>query len=344
MSDCNQLTIFNKAAELSNYDIFVITGNEPKLFPYFKNLLLRKILKIIELIICHIELGQKILKNKNKDAILVHGFSTEFLIFTYASSLFWTKNVYCLTHHNIQQAFQNPIVRMMFKIYHSLRYNFIVNETSSVLKNLGFGKEESERHISLLHPVLKVNFHSIFDSERGKKKIGIVGKVRQGKQFARTLDLLVKLQKKLDFLLIIGTDDFSSFNQINLDGAKLVNTSSKDDYFAVLASCDIVVLNYERSRYFYRCSGVAADAIGTRTYVVCPNFPFMNYQLNYPSQVGTLYENEADLEIAIRQALELLPASENTAFEDHYVERSIENLALVLVKDIESKIDINTQA
>lgn len=125
MSDCNQLEIFNEAAKLSTYDIFVITGNEPKLFPYFKDLRLRKILKILELIICHIELGQKILKNKKKDAIIIHGFSTEFLIFTYLFSLFWTKNVYCLTHHNIQQAFQNQIIRLMFKMYHSLHYKFI---------------------------------------------------------------------------------------------------------------------------------------------------------------------------------------------------------------------------
>lgn len=353
MSDCNQLMIFNKAAKLSTYDIFVITGNESKLFPYFKNLLLRKTLKIPELIICHIDLGQKILKNRNRDAIIIHGFSTFFLIFTYISSLFWAKNVYCLTHHNIQQAFQNPIMRLIFKVYHSLHYKFIVNETCLALNNLGFSDQEIAQHLSLLHPVIRVNSSSIFSSDQmieqsssneiNKKKIGLVGKFRQEKQFGKTLNLLLKLQKKLDFSLIIGTDDFSSFCKMNLDGAKLVNTSTKDDYFAVLTSCEVIVLNYEESKYFYRCSGVAADAISTKTYVVCPNFPFMSNQINYPAQVGTLYENESDLEIAIQQALKLISASDNTAFEAHYTERSIEKIASTLVKDIEFRIDLNRQ-
>ncbi|UIE37500.1 hypothetical protein [Leptodesmis sichuanensis] len=352
MTDCVYFTLLNRVAELSKYDISVITGNEPKLFPSLKDARLRKILKIFQLIICHIELGQKVLKNKHRDAVLIHGFSTEFLIFTYAFSLFWTKNVYVLEHHNVQQAFYNPILRLMFKIYHLFGYRYLVNEGSlSPLKNLGFSEQEIDQHISFRFPVERIDPSSLFISDAAiiqlnsnkikKKKVGLVGRVRQEKKSGRTLNLLLKLQKKLDFLLIIGTNDFSSFSQINLDEAELVNTSSKDNYFAVLTSCDIIVLNYEESKYFYRTSGVAADAIGTRTYVVCPNFPMMSHQLNYPTQVGILYDDESDLEMAIKQALELVPPLENTAFESHYVERSIENIALALTKDIESQIELS---
>lgn len=350
MSDCNQFTILNQAAEFSKYDIFVITGNEPTLFPDLKNSLLRKILKIPQLIICHVELGQKILKNRTRDAIILHGFSTEFLIFTCIYSLFWTKNVYLLTHHNIQQAFQSSINRMMFKMYHSLGYKFIVNEGSLTLKNLGFSEQESNQNISLLHPVVKVDSSAILNSnqeiylknnEFKKKKIGLVGKIRQEKQSGKTLNFLLKLQEELDFLLIIGTDNLSSFDNINSDNVKLFDTSTRDNYLSVLALCDIIVLNYEKSKYLYRCSGVAADAIGVRTYVVCPNFPMMSNQINYPAKVGILYNSESDLEVTIQQALQLVPAYENTAFDSHYLERSIENLASVLVKDIESQIRVD---
>jgi hypothetical protein len=349
MNNCNQFTIFNRVSELSTYDIFVVTGNEPKLFPQVKVSLFRKMLKVLELIVCHIELGRKILSNRDKEAIIAHGFSTEFLIFTYISSFFWAKNVYILTHHNIQQAFHNSAIRLVFEMYHNLGYRFIVNESSSALKNIGFSDQAISQHLSLLHPVVEVDLtrmstndpaiEQLSNREISRKKIGLVGKVRQGKQFSKTLDLLLKLQKSLDFLLVIGTDDFSSFSQINLDGAKLVNTSSEDNYFAVLASCDTIVLNYEKSKYFYRCSGVAADAIGTRTYVVCPNFPLMSHQLNYPAQVGILYENESDLETAIKKALELPPALENPAFESHHVERSIENISLAFANDIKLRIE-----
>ena len=351
MSECNQFTIFNKTADLSKYDIYVITGNEPTLLPSFKQPLGRKILKVFQLIICHIELGQKIIKNRNRDAILVHGFSTEFLIFTYIYSFFWTKNVYILTHHNIQQAFHSLPIGSLFKIYHALGYKFIVNETSLILKNIGFSEQESGQHLSLLHPVIGIDTSVYLDNNEeikklnltgvDRKKVGIVGKIRQEKQFNKTLDLLLKLQEKLDFLLIVGTDDLSAASELNSERIELVDTATRANYFSVLAACDIIVLNYEESKYLYRCSGVAADAIGTRTYVVCPNFPMMSHQLNYPERVGILYNDESDLEMAIRQTLQLVPAAENTAFESHYVERSVENLAIALDREIAARIELN---
>jgi hypothetical protein len=348
MTDCNQFTIFEKVAEISKHDLFAITGNEHRLFPAIKDSSLRKILKIFQLIICHVELGLKILKNRNKDAIIIHGFSTEFLIFTYIFSLFRAKNVYVLTHHNIQQAFHSPISRLLFKIYYSCGYRFIVNETSSMLNCIGFSEQESRQHISLPHPVVGIDDATIRNSKEliqqidgnkiNQKKIGIVGKIRQGKQVSETLNFLMQLQDKLDFLLVIGTDDFSPMSNIRSDKIELLDTSTKDSYLSVLALCDIVVLNYDESKYLYRCSGVAADAIGARTYVVCPNFPVMSNQLNYPAQVGILYHNESDLEMAIEQALELAPAAENAAFESHYRERSIENLASALAQDIQAQL------
>lgn len=349
MSDCNQFAILNKTAEISKSNIFVITGNEARLLPHFDNSLLRKTLKVVELIICHVELGRKITNNKSKDAIIVHGFSTEFLIFTYIASFFWAKNVYCLTHHNIKQAFQNSLVRLIFKMYHHLDYKFIVNEDSSILKNLGFSDREIEQHISLRHPAAKVDSFNLFindesiehseSNEIKKRRISIVGKIRPGKQFHRTLELSLKLQEKLNFSLVIGTDDLSSFDRVNLNGAILVDTSKNENYFAVLSSCEIIILNYEKAKYFYRCSGVGADAIGTRTYVICPNFPMMNHQLRDPEPVGILYENESDLENAIQQALKLPPADTNDAFDRHHIERSIEKLASILDRDIQARIN-----
>ena len=351
MNDCNQFTILERVAELSKHDILLIAGNEPHLFPKLKNSLFRKLLKILQLIICHVELGQKILRNKSKDAIFIHGFSTEFLIFTYIFSLFHSKNIYLLTHHNIQQAAQSSIFKFLFKIYHRLGYRFIVNETSSMLKNAGIDKRECDKHISLLHPVVELDTselitrseaaRQIAPNQLDQKKIGVVGKMRRGKQFNKTINLLLKLQDKFNFLLTIGTDDVSVFSNMASERVKVVDTSTKDNYLAVLALCDLVVLNYEESKYLYRCSGVAADAIGARTYVVCPNFPMMSNQLNYPDRVGILYNNESDLERAIAQALQLAPATENAAFERHYQERSIEHLVQVLERDIQSRIEPN---
>ena len=147
---------------------------------------------------------------------------------------------------------------------------------------------------------------------------------------------MLKISKNLDILLIIGTHNFSCFDGMDLQGIKLINTSTNDAYVAALSACDIVVLNYEKSNYFYRCSGVAADAIAVQTYVVCPDFPFMSRQVNYPAKVGIVYQDETDLEIAIQQALALTLNSDKSAFESHYIERSLAKTAAILDQAIQA--------
>jgi hypothetical protein len=340
MSDCNHLTVFNQVAKDSIIDIAIVTGKEPQILPFIKNPLICKFLKAIGLISCHIDMGKKIRKNKDKQAIIVHGFSNEFLIFTYCFSLFTTKNVYILTHHNIQQAFDNLPSRLMLKFYNLLNYKFILNETSMILKYLGFSDKEIDKHISLLHPVVKVEALNVSKSKLNKqKKIGLIGNFRKGKKMEKTLQLLLNIQKKIDFKLIIGTDDLSPFTKLDKNEIKLVNTCKIDEYYHTLAECDIIILNYEKSKYFYRCSGVAADAIGTKTFVLCPNFPLMNNQISYPSKVGFIYENESDLETAIQQSLNLV-SNNIILFENHYLERSIENIASNFARQLETKINL----
>ncbi len=329
-----------ESAKFSKNDICIITGNSPSLFPKIKNGLLQKVFKVITLVINHIDLGRKINQAKDKDAVIVYSFSTEFLFFSFLVS-FWTKNVYLVNNHNIQQAKENPFMNLMLKIYHYLKYKFIVLENSDILMDLGYKKQELERHISLPHSVVDsgkiANKSDLFDDqEKSKKKVGIIGESRKGKNFSNTLNLMLKIAKNSDILLIIGTNDFSCFDSMDLQGIKLIDTSTNDAYMAALSACDIVVLNYEKSKYFYRCSGVAADAIGLQTYVVCPDFPFMSSQVSYPAKVGVVYEDETDLELALQQALALTFNSDNSAFESHYMERSLAKTAAILDQAIEA--------
>jgi hypothetical protein len=330
-----------ESSKFSKYDICIITGNEPKFFGNINNFLVKKIFKLIALVISHIDMGIKINKAKDKDAVIVYGFSTEFLFLSFLVS-FWTQNVYLLNHHNVQQAYQNPFMNLMLKIYHHLKYKFIVLETSAILMNLGYKKQDLDKHISLPFSVTS-NVNSgdnsilLFDNEESKKKkIGIIGESRKGKNFANTLDLMLKISKNLDIVLIIGTHDFSCFDGMDLQGIKLIDTSTNDAYMAALSACDVVVFNYEKSKYFYRCSGVATDAISVQTYVVCPDFPLMSSQVNYPTQVGVVYEDETNLELAVQQALELASNTDKSVFESHYLERSLAKTASILDHAIEA--------
>ncbi|HLP88729.1 MAG TPA: hypothetical protein VK184_09100 [Nostocaceae cyanobacterium] len=322
----NLLILLNKTAELAKKDIVIITGNETQLFPNIKNQLIRKILKLWGLIISHIDMGRKIRQNQHRDAQIVYGFSTEVWLFAWVASLFWTKNVYLQNHHNIQQACTNPVMRWLIKLYDLLNYKYVINETKSALQGLGYSEEQMSKHISLLTPILPETAENLFKDQE-IKKIGVVGQIRKGKQIEKTIKLLIDLQHQLDFLLVVGTDDFTALEGMNLEKVKLVNTASREDYMAVLASCDVIVLNYEQGKYYYRCSGVAMDAISVRTYVICPNYPLMNHQILYPSPTGLLYNEQTDLANVLKQALELPPAKENPAFEQYYQDRSLSQIA-----------------
>lgn len=324
-----------ESAKISKNDICIIIGDEPKLFTS-SNPVIRKFVKAIALMISHVNLGIKINKHKDKDAIIVYAFSTEFLLLSFLVSL-RTKNVYLVNSHNIQQAYESPIMNWLLKLYHRLGYKFFVLETSAILMDLGYQEKDLARHVSLPHSVMSSeNIDNNVELQISKKKkIGIIGESRQGKKFSRTLDLMLTISRKLDVVLAIGTNDFSCFDGMDLEGVELIDTSTNDAYMSALSACDAIVLNYEKSKYFYRCSGVAADAISVKTYVVCPDFPLMSSQVNYPAQVGVVYQDEQDLEIALRQALELTSNSDQSGFESHYRERSIIKAASIIDRAIQ---------
>jgi hypothetical protein len=80
------------------------------------------------------------------------------------------------------------------------------------------------------------------------------------------------------------------------------------DYEAALERCDVIVLNYQRERYFYRPSGVIADAVAHGAAVVTPDFPLMHRQLTHPAPVGSVFTDLDQLPDAIARARALRPS------------------------------------
>lgn len=319
----------NQAAERSRFSIKVIAGYEPVLLPQLQSAWLRKGLKLLGLMWSHIDLGRQVHRWRQQDAVIIRGFCTEFIALTYLASFGFTQNVYILIHHNIQQAAQNPLARWMLYVLHRMGYRIIVNESRDMLQAVGFTARETMRHVSLPHPVIPVA-PTVAADPMARKKVGIIGHVRPGKQAAETMQQLLPLQERLHFTLVVGTDDFSHFDEIDWQGAERINTTTQADYLRAIAYCDVVVLNYEKSRYFYRCSGVVADAIGAQTLSLCPNYPMIRHQIMEPTCVGVLYDDQTPLEIALQAALNLSERVEPQTFEAHYIERSAAAMVPIL--------------
>jgi hypothetical protein len=329
-----------ETARLSQYDVSVVIVPEPQFAKRRRAGWQRHCLKVLSLGLKHMRVGTQITIGKGQDAVIVPDFSTEFLWLTYLFSGFRTRNVYVLVHHNVQQALHHPLIRGMLKIYSNLGYKFILNETLSPLKDLGYHTPENLGHAVLLHPVQAEAIAIAPPS--AIPKVGIVGSVRKGKRFAETLALLQQLQTRLDFTLVLGIDAPEQFQHLASDRLCVMDTGSHAQYLAAIAHCDVIVLNYDESQYRYRCSGVAADAIGCRTYVVAPDYPMIRHQLIHPVPVGVLYEDESALETALTQAIALPPTATNPAFEQHYADRSAVGLAVSLDRILSQQPDRET--
>jgi hypothetical protein len=329
-----------ETARLSQHDVRVVIVPEPQLAKRRLAGWQRHCLKVLSLGLKHMRVGTQIAIGKAQDAVILPDFSTEFLWLTYLFSGFQTRNVYVLVHHNVQQALHNPLIRGMLKVYSGLGYKFILNETLAPLRDLGYHKPEERGHAVLLHPVQAESIAAT--QPEAIPKVGIVGSVRKGKRFAETLALLQQLQTQLDFTLVLGIDAPEQFQHLANDRLCVMDTASHAQYLAVIAHCDVIILNYDESQYRYRCSGVAADAIGCRTYVVAPDYPMIRHQVMSPSPVGVLYQDESALESALTQALALPTTATNPAFDQHYADRSAAGLAVSLDRILSQQADRQT--
>jgi hypothetical protein len=333
-----------EAASRSKYHIQLIEGRGLGRSKTLRHPFLQQLGKAIEVITSHINMGQQIRQARSQDALILQGFCTEFMVLTYLLSGGHTENVYLLVHHNIQQATQNIWARRGMHWLHRLGYKFIVNESAQALAAIGFDPTAIVQHVSLPHPVVEIAVAPVafpdHPRESRRQKIGVIGQIRAGKQAIQTIQQLLPLQASLGFQLVIGTDDFSALAAIDCTGAELINTTTHHEYLSALATCDLVVLNYEASRYFYRCSDVVADAIGTKTFVICPDFPLIHEQVMEPEPIGVLYQHAGEFELAIKDALMLARLSDRQCFETHFLARSAVGMVPILETAIERRLGL----
>ena len=133
-------------------------------------------------------------------------------------------------------------------------------------------------------------------------------------------------QGELESDVLIGCPDPGEAERWQRPGVEVVGTERLDDYLAAFDRVDVVIINYRRDRYFWRASGVAADALSRRVPVVCPDFPVMRRQLTGPAPVGVPFASKSDLVPAIARALDLR-AGLDAALAAHAAERGVAAIA-----------------
>ena len=176
-------------------------------------------------------------------------------------------------------------------------------------------------------------FNSIKTNQKIHKKdeainIGVVGSSRSEKQADKLLELLVSQKKNGAFKnskFWLGSSIDTRSSQDQKENIIFFDTSLNKSYHELLKKLDIVVINYS-SDYFFRTSGVIADAIQNGCAVIAPNYELIRNQIQWPVSVGLNYDNEFDF---IKKLLELEEFYKNGGkfdFKTYFETRSVDKL------------------
>jgi glycosyltransferase involved in cell wall biosynthesis len=137
-----------------------------------------------------------------------------------------------------------------------------------------------------------------------KIKIGIVGMIRQDKPIGKLIEKIqTYLNNNPQTELIIGTPFAQKPKYLDQLGVKLYDTTREEDYYKVLQEIDILVIDYDKNRYYYRTSGVISDAASCGCYIIASDYPVIKHQINYPVSIGSTFTNFEELDKVLEEAI-----------------------------------------
>lgn len=276
--------------------------------------------KSLRFLAAHLRLVRALWQQRDRDLVLVREFLTQIVMFVWP--LIWPlrRRVYFLVNHNLQEAHRRRLERVLLLLLHRTGFRFACLETTEGFAELGI-RPDAERFLVLPHPIAPLAPPRVAPASPALPVIGVIGEMRAEKGSIELLRMLKRLrgEGRLHARLMIGCSDAAAREEWAAQGFEVADTGTRQQYLAALDRCDLVVLNYRRERYFYRSSGVAADAISRRVTTVCPDYPIMRRMLCDPVPVGAVFRGVRSLETALAEALALRPGIDQALAEHERV-------------------------
>lgn len=158
-------------------------------------------------------------------------------------------------------------------------------------------------------------------SKTNEVVLGVVGMIRKDKGsrdeiIDSILDFICQDKKDVKYKLIVGFPFWSGVDDIEClrDNPliELQDTASPDAYRECLNSIDILVTFFRKDKYFYRTSGIVNDGISSGCYIVAPDFPVIQHQINWPAKCGSAYSDYSQIGVAISECVEMFLSHGNT--------------------------------
>ncbi|WP_287278902.1 hypothetical protein [Okeania sp. SIO2G5] len=117
--------------------------------------------------------------------------------------------------------------------------------------------------------------------------------IRRDKPIIQAIDKLQEYIKSSEHKceLVIGTPFRQKPKYLDELNVTLYDTTKQENYIQILTEIDILVIHYEKDRYYYRTSGVISDAASCGCYIIASDYPVIKHQVNWPEKIGSTFSN-----------------------------------------------------
>ncbi|HEY9652764.1 MAG TPA: glycosyltransferase family 1 protein [Coleofasciculaceae cyanobacterium] len=258
-------------------------------------------------------MGIRALNIKDIDALFIFEIYNQHLFIVLPLLASTGKEVFISLHGNQQFAMSSPIKflgLLYLKTYLQLFKNLkvVLFEIDDDVIPEKFRLPASSKTV-IPHPIISEATPTLRPGERlpanAKIKIGVVGMIRQDKPIGKLIEKLQEYitSSNIECELIIGTPFAQKPKYLDKFGATLCDTTKQEDYISVLRQIDILVIHYEKDRYYYRTSGVISDAASCGCYIIASDYPVINHQVNWPVPIGSTFSNFDEISSLIDQGI-----------------------------------------
>lgn len=292
----------------------------------------------------HIAMGIRALKLKDVDTIFIfEAYNQHFLIFLPILALIALqgKEILISLHGNQQFAMSSKIkflglkyLNFYLKLFKNIKVIGLEIDDNVIPEQF---RLPSESKLIMPHPIISEAKPRLSPGERIPPKtpikIGVVGMIREDKPISKVIEKLQEYRSNSSNLceIVIGTPFGQKPAYLDkLEGIKLYDTTKEDDYVKVLNQIDILVIHYDKERYYYRTSGVISDAASCGCYIIASDYPVIKHQVTYPLEIGSTFTNFDEIDELIDEGIVHI---KKTGQDNHWLwreKRTAEAIAKVL--------------
>lgn len=266
---------------------------------------LQRIMNVLGSIITHFRLLKMQKEIKSYDLFIIQDFLNIPLILVWPFIFSVRRKLLFVVNHNVQRCEQSLLEYMCFKALTFFGCRFLLLEFQNEQLNMPLLRGATQ-HLTLPFLITQTNVASN-SKQKEMKVIGVIGYQRKEKKVDDLLEHVDKITIKLNAKFVVGTPNLAILKTIKNPNCELIDTTNFKDYMRAIKTCDIVVFNYDSYDYYWRHSGIIAECVAEGKYVICPSFPLLRSQINWPQPVGMCFENIVQLEETLEAAMKNIP-------------------------------------